>query len=231
MRLGRGHVSAIVAAFAQLRAADRNRPLIHLPAVGQSLTADDVWCAQGAYAERLRAGALRPGHLILLATGNRAATVGLFLAARSLGLAVIPVDAGTTAAEVADLSERFGAAAIVVGSIAGVGLDGDRTPLADGLDLIVRDCSRPGAYEDTALLKLTSGSTGLPKATRTTEAQLIVDSRQIVQRDGNRDQRTRRLRSSRCRMPTALSVILVAAAAAGNGDGAARVVRAAPTAR
>ncbi len=150
------------------------------------MTVEDVWRASDEFAARFRASDLQPGQLILLATGNRAASVGLFLAARSLGLAVASVDTGTTVAEIGDLSERFGAAAIVAASTTGIGTCANKTRFSDGLDLILLDGSTSVDYRDTALLKLTSGSTGLPKAARATEAQLIADSRQIVAGHGNR---------------------------------------------
>ena len=146
LRPGRGRVSALVAAFASLRDADRNRPLIHLPAVHQSLTADDVWRAHGEYANRLSTGNLRPGHLILLATGNRPPVAGLLLAARALGLAVMPVDAGTTVSEVLELSARFGASAIVSASSSSADVTGRRVPLAENLDLIFVDGATPVEY-------------------------------------------------------------------------------------
>jgi long-chain acyl-CoA synthetase len=54
------------------------------------------------------------------------------------------------------------------------------SPLDDGLRLIVRDIAAPGPYAGVALLTLTSGSTGVPKATRKTDAHLIADSEQII---------------------------------------------------
>jgi long-chain acyl-CoA synthetase len=51
--------------------------------------------------------------------------------------------------------------------------------MPDGLELVTRDRDS-SRYSGVAVLKLTSGSTGLPKATCTSEPQLVVDSRQIV---------------------------------------------------
>jgi len=56
--------------------------------------------------------------------------------------------------------------------------DGPAIAMPGGLTL----ARRPGAafnYRGTAMLKLTSGSTGLPRAARITEAQLIADGAQI----------------------------------------------------
>ena len=46
--------------------------------------------------------------------------------------------------------------------------------------MLSRDASPQPSYRGAALLKLTSGSTGLPKAVLTTEVQLLADTEQIV---------------------------------------------------
>ena len=173
-------MSALVSAFASVHGADPNRPLIHLPADNRSLTADDIWRAHLRYADGLRSEGLVNGQLVLLAVGNHPSIVALLLAARTLELAVLAVDVGTTGPEIAELIERFKAAAIVTTSIAPLELGHRRSPLGDDLAVAVCDASTPGHYEGTSILKLTSGSTGLPKAAVTNDAQLIADSRQIV---------------------------------------------------
>ena len=57
------------------------------------------------------------------------------------------------------------------------------------------------ATRAAAILKLTSGSTGLPKAALANDAQMIGDGTQIAGAMGIR-RPTPRLRSSRCRTPT-----------------------------
>ena len=173
-------MSALVSAFATLHGTDPQRQLIHLPADGRSLTAGDVWHAHLRYAEGLRSGGLVAGQLVLLAVGNHSSIVALLLAARALDLAVLAVDGGTPAAEVSDLCRRFDAAAVVTTSGAPLEPGHQRAGLDDGLELAVRDFATSRRYQNAAILKLTSGSTGLPKAAVTTEAQLIADSRQIV---------------------------------------------------
>jgi long-chain acyl-CoA synthetase len=171
-------VSALVDRFARVHRASPDRVLVHLPAQGACVTAGEIWRAHLAYADWLRAGGLRPGHLLVAATGNRAMTVPVFLAARALGVTIAIIEPGGASAEREQVAERFGAAALVVPGGEGQGdLPG---PMPDDLRLIVRDVDTPGAHTGTALLKLTSGSTGLPKAARATDAQLIFDSEKIV---------------------------------------------------
>ena len=161
--------------------SDPQRQIVHLPSAGGSLTSAAIWRAHLACAQRLRDAGLQPGHLIISAVGNRAVAVPLFLAARACDLALMPVDAGTTTAEIDELSGRYGAAAVV--------MPPETTPnvrerTTDRLDELViarrRDIQSAGRYPGTAAMKLTSGSTGAPKVTLTSERQLVADTTQIV---------------------------------------------------
>lgn len=172
-------VSALVASFTRLLDAHPTRQLIHLPAQGQSLTVEDIWRARSEQLDALRACGLQAGQLLLVAVGNRPSAVSLFLAARALDLAVVAVDAGATATEVAELCERYGVAAVAAAVEHAAELGTLRATLGDQCALLTRDGER-ATYTGVALLKLTSGSTGLPKAARISDAQLIADSRQIA---------------------------------------------------
>jgi long-chain acyl-CoA synthetase len=174
-------VSELVASFSRLVDARPAHRLIHAPAAGYSLTVRDVWEARSAHADLLRSCGLATGDLVLMAAGNRASYVSLLLAARQLGMAVVGVDSGTPAPELLDLCARFGVSACIVGVDHASGLGELRATLPDGLVVVSPPSTfRTGGYADVALLKLTSGSTGLPKAARNTDAQLITDTGQIV---------------------------------------------------
>ena len=156
-------MSTLVARFADVCRDDPARPLIHLPATGQALTATAIWNAHEQYAERLARRGVGDGHLVVSAMGNAASAPALLLACRAAGAAVLAVDACAAPAEVEALAARFDAAAIV---------DADE----------VRAVARPARrYRGAAILKLTSGSTGAAKATRTTEAQMIADALHILE--------------------------------------------------
>ena len=177
-------MSTIVARFANLRRRAPERVLLHLPGIGGALTASDIWAAHLAYAELLGQAGVGPSQLVVSVAGNHHASVAFFLACRTRGIAVMLVDAGTTLPEILDLGERFHAAAILLpppmiehepedtysGSFS----------LDDGLCLVTRVEPAPRSYSDTAVLKLTSGSSGSPKAALTSEAQLIADGTQIA---------------------------------------------------
>jgi acyl-CoA synthetase (AMP-forming)/AMP-acid ligase II len=155
-------VSDLLTRFADLRHDDPTRPLVHQPGLGTAWSADDIWNAHLRCADSLTQRGVAPGDLVVSAVGNTAGSVALVLACRALGLAVMPVDPGTTAPEIRGLAERFGAAAVV-------------TP-----DAIAPAEWTPRRYPGAAVLKLTSGSTGRPSATLTTEAQLVADATQII---------------------------------------------------
>jgi long-chain acyl-CoA synthetase len=182
-------LSEIVERFDRIRRDSPNRLLIHLPAAGASLSADDIWTAalqQRAELEALGLGSgpgLDDDHLVISAVGNRSAAVPLWLACRSLGVALMPVDAGTPTAEIAALARRFGATiAILPASMPGLEALGTATPFEHALVAVRLIDARPAPeiYRGAAALKITSGSTGLPKATFTRESQLVADTVHIM---------------------------------------------------
>jgi len=177
-------VSEILARFADICRDDPNRTLIHVPARDASLTASDLWAAHLRYAERLtRIIRLGAGQLIVSAAGNHPASVAFFLACRAIGAAIMPVDPGTTVAEVVALAERFEAAALllpVAMAAAEAKLANDAFTEIGGLRLVARAHGATGRYPDVTILKLTSGSTGLPKAALANDAQLVGDGTQIA---------------------------------------------------
>ena len=176
-------LSEIVERFERIRRDSPNRLLIHLPAAGASLTAEDIWNASLLQRAQLEALGLGEEHLVISAAGNRPAAVSLWLACRSLGIALMPVDAGTPTAEIAALARRFGATiAILPGSTPGLEALGTATPFESPLVAVrLADVTpAPQIYRGAAALKVTSGSTGLPKATFTREAQLVADTAHIT---------------------------------------------------
>jgi acyl-CoA synthetase (AMP-forming)/AMP-acid ligase II len=177
-------VSEILARFADLHRDDPKRLLVHLPGAASALAAADIWDAHRRYAEHLAQVGVGPGQLVVSAAGNSPASVAFLLACRALDAALMPVDAGTTLSEILGLADRFAAAALLVPAA----LTADDPRLQDdrSIDLDARlrlfrgSAPAPRRYDDTALLKLTSGSTGPAKAALTSEAQLIADARHIV---------------------------------------------------
>ena len=109
-------VNALVNRFADVHRENPARPLVHAPGAGITLTASDVWDLHRRYADQFGSLGLDPDQLIVSAVGNHTDSVSLLLACRAMGMAVMPVDAGTTLPEILDISTRFGAAALVLPS-------------------------------------------------------------------------------------------------------------------
>src|SRR3954454_19012323 len=106
-------MSEIVEGFSRILRDDPHRPLIHLPSVDTTLTAQDLWARAVSIRDRISRAKLHPDRPILSLAGNRAESVALLLASRMLKAPLMPVDASTPAAEVLDLSNRFAASALV----------------------------------------------------------------------------------------------------------------------
>ena len=177
-------MSEILARFADRCRDEPDRLLIQVPGGDASLSASEIWGAHLRYAERLTQDAgLEAGQLVVSAAGNHPAGVGFFLACRAIGLAIMPLDPGTTAAEVLGLADRFAAAAVLlpVAMAADTArFGGHRSIDIGGLTLVPLAHAAPRRYPGCAMLKLTSGSTGLPKAAIATDAQLVGDGTQIA---------------------------------------------------
>jgi long-chain acyl-CoA synthetase len=176
-------LSEIVERFRRIHRDSPERPLIHPPLTDACLTAEDVLAASLEHRRALERLQLGQDNLVILAIGNLPAAFPFWLACRTAGIAVMPVDVGATHVEIADLARRFGATvAILPGHSTPPPALGQRTTFCDGL-LAVHVSGvepRPDLYRGAAALKLTSGSTGLPKATFTTDAELVIDADQIL---------------------------------------------------
>jgi acyl-CoA synthetase (AMP-forming)/AMP-acid ligase II len=164
--------SEILARFATLRRDAPSRPLLHLPVLDATWSAADVWHKHVELAEALTAGGVERDQLVVSALGNAPESVPLLVACRAIGAAVLPVDAGATRLEIENLAARFGAAAIASAAEGRVTV----TTETDTRRLL----ERPRRYPGAAVLKLTSGSTGLPRAAVASEAHLIADAAHII---------------------------------------------------
>jgi acyl-CoA synthetase (AMP-forming)/AMP-acid ligase II len=176
-------LSEIVERFDRMRRDSPDRLVIHLPAAGVSLTVQDIWNASLLQRARFEALGLGEEHLVISAAGNRPSAVSLWLACRSLGIALMPVEAGTPTAEIRTLARRFGATiAILAASTPALEALGTATPFERPLVAVrlADTIPAPQIYRGAAALKVTSGSTGVPKATFTREAQLVEDAAHVT---------------------------------------------------
>lgn len=177
--------SPIAEAFAAVLRDRRDDVLVMAPGEARTLTARDLDAGASALASRLRSLGLTTGHLILASIGNVTAMPALVLACLREGWPLMPVDRSTPPAELDGLAHRWGAAAVLVPG--GVNLRTDqacREPDALPGGIAAWRASpmpAPGRHAPAVLLKLTSGSTGQPRATSTEERHLIADVRHITE--------------------------------------------------
>ncbi len=156
-------------------------PLIDAPAERRVVTARTLAEDAQATAGVLRRLGLGPGHAVAAHVGNRTGYFSLLLACLDVGAALLPIDGSAPVAEAAAVAARCEASATVgpegrPGSGAQAlpgGLRLERHP--DPAHPIAAPAAGP-----VAMLKLTSGSTGVPKATLTTEAQIAADGRALA---------------------------------------------------
>jgi long-chain acyl-CoA synthetase len=170
----------IVSGLQRISRTMPRRVLVHHPASGQSLDAAAIWELHLRYIEVLRAIGVRPGQVLVSAAGNRAGFLALVVACRALLVALVPVDATAALTEILELAARLDAAALVLAE--GTAVPGlPASALGAGLVLAIRNPASASAHIGTALMKVTSGSTGAPRTTLTTESQLVADCAHITE--------------------------------------------------
>ncbi len=176
-------MNRVVERFGRVLRDQPDRPLVHLPLAGRSVTSAHLWEASTHQRSRLEQLGLGPDHLLIYAAGNRVDLLALWLACGRLGVSLMPVDAGSSLAEIGALATQFGATAIVLADSLPIPPGLGRASLyVQGLNVVTPRAASPapGMYSGAAVLKLTSGSTGLPKATSTTDEQLVNDADHIT---------------------------------------------------
>ena len=186
--------SPIAEAFTAVLRDRADDLLLIAPSERRTSTALQLHEAALAIAGQLRAAGLAPGHLIVASIGNVAAMPALVLACLREGLPLMPVDRSTPTDELGAIAATWRAAAIVVPETLDVDAgDADRTPtprrarigLGQGIAAYLgTPLPEPGEHAPAAVLKLTSGSTGAPRATCTEERHLVADVRHIVEAMG-----------------------------------------------
>jgi long-chain acyl-CoA synthetase len=185
-------LSELVERFRRVVRDAPDRILLHARSEGRSLSAAAISDEARAASQTLAALGFERGSLIVSVAGNRSGFYALLLACLADGIALMPVDRGTPLPEVLELAARFGARALVLSDEADAGARS--TPrqevrqLPGGLVLAAANVTEASAavYRGAAVLKLTSGSTGLPKAALTSDRHLLLDTLHIVEAMGIR---------------------------------------------
>ena len=121
---------------------------------------------------------LEPGSVAVLSLANGPELVASFLALRRAGLAVALVDASAPAGELARYADAVGARLVVTSPER---LSGPAEAWSPRDTVLGRPAARPVPLPPgTAVLKLTSGSTGAPRAVAVSARQLAADTVQIL---------------------------------------------------
>jgi len=132
-------------------------------------------------AARLVKAGMNPRDILAVQLPNSVDFIAVVLAAWREKIVVMPIDRDAPGSEVTALLNHFSVRALAY-----------RTARTDReLTLSIREATPPPLPPDVTLLKLSSGSTGLPKAIMTTEKNLVADctnicsSMQITADDNN----------------------------------------------
>jgi long-chain acyl-CoA synthetase len=189
-------VSELVERFHRIARDTPDRLLLHARSEGRVLSAAALLEDARLAGASLDAAGLGPDHLIISVAGNRSGFYALLVACLARGVALMPVDRGTPMPEVLDLASRFHAQAIVLATTddsapietglpapgSGLPVQHRLEPLPGNLTLAWLDEAepQPSIYRGAAVLKLTSGSTGLPRAAFTTDRHLLLDTEHII---------------------------------------------------
>jgi len=150
-----------------------------LGAAGQVLATRAALAAHAAGLADALASDIRPGSVAVLSLPNTDDLVAAFLALRTFGVAVAMVDATAPGEELLRCAETVGAARIVAGPER---FASERILAAHGALAVCGHAPsrRVEMPPGTLLLKLTSGSTGVPRAIAVSARQLAADTVQIM---------------------------------------------------
>lgn len=155
--------------------ADRAPGQVAAEAVDGVLTYRELDEAANWFAHRLLARGVAPGERVLCGFARGCAALVAQLAVYKAGAVYVPVDP-TAPPEPLRLLAAQARAAAILSTAADLHLVADLAPVAQAVDLSVRDSTRPQRQTspaDTAYLVFTSGSTGEPKG-------VLVSHRAIV---------------------------------------------------
>jgi long-chain acyl-CoA synthetase len=172
-------MSAIVEAFRRIERNAPARPLIYVPSAHRVITAADLAQMSTTLGAALDALQVAPGSVIGMALGNRPSAIAAFLACAERGHPYLPIDGGTATDQIADIGRRLNAAALMLASAGPVPGFHSRRTVGD-VTLAIAEEPPAGPTCDASVLRLTSGTTDVPRATLTSEAALVLDSRTLM---------------------------------------------------
>jgi len=159
----------LVEAFRRVVARDAAAPLIVSPT--RSCSAGEISDLARAVEGRLFEKAIEPEHVVALMAPNGAGFVAGLLGLRRRGVAALLIDHRTPPREVTRIVDRLGCGGVL------------RCPTAwpEGVDAFELETTATGEprRSEAAVIKLSSGSTGMPRGIATGAEALIADDAQL----------------------------------------------------
>ena len=166
--------------FARVVRDAAHRPLVYLPLTGTVITAAQLRERVTGARRVLESLETRPGDLILNAAGNRVEFLSVFLAALELHAGVLPLDAGTAPAEMQEIADRFAARVMVAPDPPSLGERGSNPERIGDVQAVAIARGAAARPYPGAILKLTSGSAGVPRAAVATQDHLVSDGEHVI---------------------------------------------------
>lgn len=164
----------ILQAFARLVRRAPRAPLVITPE--RRATVEDVAALARAAGRRLADARLAPGSIVGLAAANGPGFLASLVALRQAGLAALLLDAQTPGAEARRVLAALGAPALLRAPGWPAGPDDWSLQVAGEADTPVLSPLPP----DTAVVKLTSGSTGAPRGIAAIAEALLADDEALT---------------------------------------------------
>lgn len=170
--------SEIADAFERTCRDRRSSPAIRWLPDQQTLTFQDLHDRHRGLVEALQRADIGEGDCVMAVVGNHPIFFPLVAACMAAGATLLPVGE-TTDAEAVAIVHNAGAAAVVATRPLGVQTIG-QTPVDRDVSLFRLPAERSNRYGRSKIVKLTSGSTSLPKAALAGEASLLGDTLSIT---------------------------------------------------
>lgn len=157
--------------FVALAEAAPDRPALIAGATGAVITRGELRRRSGEVGAELQAAGLSGGDLVAVQLPNSADFIATWLAAVERGLVFVPIDRDAPETEVAQILGHF--------AVKGLAYRRDRS--SERMQIATRAVDlHPALPSHARLIKLTSGSTGMPRGIVTSEANLIADFENIA---------------------------------------------------
>jgi long-chain acyl-CoA synthetase len=158
-------------------------PAIHSLSDGRTVLFSELLDQSAAVGRALVDAGIRAGSSVVTLVGNHPIFFSVLAACMEVGAAVVPLGEATDA-EARSVVERSGAAAVITDRSLPLEAVSD-VSVGSGIRLLsVRHQDRATSYGESVVLKLTSGSTDVPKAAIALAQHLVNDGLHIIEAMG-----------------------------------------------